>query len=416
MLPDHFARCEWVWGVMDELPIEQARRGTFGRRRVAPRVGIVEPKPSIRSFLADTFEDLGFIPQGWADAREIVPALATIEPDLVVIVVSGDGQLTENALKLLATTLFRGKIMIMGGRSMPALAQAQQLGAQLGLAMLPALSTPFRPNDLKARLAGLLPSGPPPALPVEFTEALGNNWLELWYQPKIDPRALSPSSAEALIRLRHPTWGIVPPACFLPEKGDPHFRALSDFVILKATADWTRFAADYMPIEISVNLPVAVLADPDFVERMCRQLPDHPAFNRLVVEIDSSELVGNVEHVRRTIRGLGSDRIGVSIDNLGTEYSSLAGLESFPIMELKIARQVVNGCADDRLKRALCGTILDVARRLGARTVAEGVETRADLHAVREMGFDLVQGFLFGKPMDARKFARTLRRPVSVQT
>jgi EAL domain-containing protein (putative c-di-GMP-specific phosphodiesterase class I) len=134
------------------------------------------------------------------------------------------------------------------------------------------------------------------------------------------------------------------------------------------------------------------------------------------VEIDSSELVGNIAHVRRTIRGFGSHRIGVSIDNLGTEYSSLAGLESFPIMELKIARTVVNGCADDRLKRALCGTILDVARRLGARTVAEGVETRADLHAVREMGFDLVQGFLFGKPMDARKFARTLRRPVSVQT
>ena len=86
---------------------------------------------------------------------------------------------------------------------------------------------------------------------------------------------LSPSCAEALIRLRHPAWGIVPPACFLPEKGDPHFRALSDFVILKAMADWTHFAVDYMPIEISVNLPVAVLADPDFVERGCRQSPAH---------------------------------------------------------------------------------------------------------------------------------------------
>ena len=169
-----------------------------------------------------------------------------------------------------------------------------------------------------------------------------------------------------------------------------------------------------MPIELSVNLPVTVLADPDFVARLLRQLPDHPAFNRLVVEIDSSELIGNVPHVRRIMRGLGS-RIGISIDNLGTECSSLAGLEGFPIMELKIARTVVTGCAEDRLKRALCGTILDIARRLGARTVAEGVETRSDLHAAREMGFDLVQGFLFGKPMEARKFARTLRRPVTVQ-
>ena len=83
-------------------------------------------------------------------------------------------------------------------------------------------------------------------------------------------------------------------------------------------------------------------------------------------------------------------------------------------MELKVARHVINGCAQDRLKRALCGTILDIARRLGARTVAEGVETRADLNAVREIGFDLVQGFLFGKPMEARKFARTLRRPLAM--
>jgi EAL domain-containing protein (putative c-di-GMP-specific phosphodiesterase class I) len=191
---------------------------------------------------------------------------------------------------------------------------------------------------------------------------------------------------------------------------------LSDFVILKAMADWTRFAIDCMPIEIAVNLPVAVLADPDFVERLCRRLPDHPAFERLVVEIDSSELIDNTAHVRRAMRGLGSRRIGLSIDNLGTECSSLAGLEGFPVMELKIARTVVSGCANDRLKRALCGTILDIARRLGARTVAEGVETRSDLHAAREMGFDLVQGFLFGKPMEAQKFARTLRRPVTVQT
>jgi EAL domain-containing protein (putative c-di-GMP-specific phosphodiesterase class I) len=400
---------------MDELLTERVRRGSFGRRRVAPRVGIVDPKPSIRTFLAETFEDLGFIPSGWAEASEILPSLAIVEPDLVVIVMSGDVEGTKGVLKLLATALYRGKIMLMGGRNLPALPHIYQLGVRLGLNMLPVLSTPFRPNELKERLAGLLPAGPPPALPVDFTEALGNNWLELWYQPKIDPRALSANCAEALIRLRHPAWGIVPPACFLPAKGDPHFRALSDFVILKAMADWTHFAVDCMPIEIAVNLPVAVLADPDFVERMYRQLPSHPSFNRLVVEIDSSELIGNIANVRSTIRELDSSRVGISIDNLGTESSSLAGLEGFPIMELKIARAVVNGCAGDRLKRALCGTILDIARRLGARTVAEGVETRADLYAAREMGFDLVQGFLFGKPMEARKFARALRRPVSMQ-
>ena len=94
-----------------------------------------------------------------------------------------------------------------------------------------------------------------------------------------------------------------------------------------------------MPIEIAVNLPVAVLADPDFVERMRRQLPDHPAFNRLVVEIDSSELIGDVAGAGDRARAWLPAASAISIDNLGTECSSLIGLEGFPIMELKVARQ-----------------------------------------------------------------------------
>jgi EAL domain-containing protein (putative c-di-GMP-specific phosphodiesterase class I) len=395
---------------MDETGMETGRRVGFGRRRVAPRVRIFDRKPYVRIFLAETFEDLGFVAECWAQPGEILPSLDAVEPDLAVIVVPDGDAGVEDVLRLLAAARFRRKVMLMGSRSMPAVAGAQRFGEELGLAMLPVLGTPFRTRELKERLAGLLPAEAAPPLPVDLIEAFANNWLELWYQPKIDPHTLTARGAEALIRVRHPSWGIVPPAHFLPEEGDPHFRALSDFVVLKAIADWTQFAIDGVPIEIAINLPAAVLADPDFVRRMRRQLPDHPAFNRLIVEIDSSELIGGVPQVR----GLGAAGIGVSIDNVGVEHSSLVGLEKLPVVELKVTRHVVNGCAQDRLKRALCATILDIARRLGARTVAEGVETRADLIAAREIGFDLVQGFLFGKPTEARKFARTLRRPLSV--
>jgi EAL domain-containing protein (putative c-di-GMP-specific phosphodiesterase class I) len=395
---------------MDEIGKETGRRVGFGRRRVAPRVRIFDHKPYVRIFLTETFEDLGFVAEGWAQPDEILPSLDAVEPDLAVIVVPDADDGVDHVLKLLAAARFRRKVMLMGSRRMPAIAAAQRLGEQLGLAMLPVLATPFRTRELKERLADLVPTEAPPPLPVDLVEAFAHNWLELWYQPKIDPHALTPRGAEALIRVRHPAWGIVPPAHFLPRQGDPHFRALSDFVVLRAIADWMQFAIDGRSIEIAINLPAAVLADPEFVGRMRRQLPDHPLFQRLIVEIDSSELIGGVPEVR----GLGSARIGVSIDNVGAEHSSLVGLEKLPVMEVKVARHVIGGCAHDRLKRALCGTILDIARRLGARTVAEGVETTADLTAARDMGFDLVQGFLFGKPMEARKFARTLRRPLAV--
>ena len=76
------------------------------------------------------------------------------------------------------------------------------------------------------------------------------------------------------------------------------------------------FATDHVPIELGVNLPAAVLADPDFVRRMRRQLPHHPAFNRLIVELDAGELIGDVVPVREIVRELASCGVGISIGNL----------------------------------------------------------------------------------------------------
>jgi EAL domain-containing protein (putative c-di-GMP-specific phosphodiesterase class I) len=100
-------------------------------------------------------------------------------------------------------------------------------------------------------------------------------------------------------------------------------------------------------------------------------------------------------------------KIAISIDDLGAEWLSLTGLRNFPFVELKVDRKFVTGCAEDRLKQSICRRILDLADGYGARTVAEGVESWADFLAVRDMGFDLAQGFLFAKPMNAQTFAQS---------
>src|SRR5436309_312173 len=99
--------------------------------------------------------------------------------------------------------------------------------------------------------------------------------------------------------------------------------------------------------------------------------------------------------------------VAIAIDNVGEEWPSLLQLRSFPFAELKVDQQYINGCADDRLKQTVCRRIVELARDNGARAVAQGVETRADFLAAHEMGFDLVQGYLFGKPVAVRKFARS---------
>jgi EAL domain-containing protein (putative c-di-GMP-specific phosphodiesterase class I) len=282
--------------------------------------------------------------------------------------------------------------------------------------MLPLLPTPFSDNDLRERVCALLPAEAPPHPPVNVAEALHADWLELWYQPKIETRTLTTAGAEALIRLRHPAWGVVPPACFLPDTSDPHFQALSEFVVSRAVADWRNFVTEYGNLEIALNLPVAYFEQPSAVENLARQMPTHPAFEGLIVEIDGREIVRNLALAKRVAQQLRKFNIGIAIDDLGADWPLLMELDDFPFVEIKVDREFISGFADDRLKQVVCRRILELADGFGARTVAEGVETRADFLTARELGFDLIQGFFFAKPMLPDKFARrVLGRPVTMR-
>jgi EAL domain-containing protein (putative c-di-GMP-specific phosphodiesterase class I) len=118
--------------------------------------------------------------------------------------------------------------------------------------------------------------------------------------------------------------------------------------------------------------------------------------------------VRSLELVKRLARLLRVHRIAISVDDLGAEWPSLLGLHGFPFVEIKVDRKFVAGCADDSLKQSVCRRILDLADNYGARTVAEGIESRSDLMAAREMEFDLVQGFLFGRATRIGKVFRTM--------
>jgi len=235
-------------------------------------------------------------------------------------------------------------------------------------------------------------------LVVDLVEAVGAGWLDLWYQPKIDARAIVMLGAEGLLRVHHPSWGILPPTYFIAN--------VSEVVINCAIADWYRFFGEGGPVEVAINLPIAVLQDAEAVHYLCQSLPDHAAFEGLIVEINGTDIVRNLALAKDIAKRLRPRKIAISVDDVGAEWTSLAGLRDFPFVEVKVDQNFVKGCANDAVKRSMCRRILDLANGYGARTVAEGVETWADFLAVRELGFDLVQGFLFAKPATAEQFAR----------
>jgi EAL domain-containing protein (putative c-di-GMP-specific phosphodiesterase class I) len=380
----------------------------FGKRRTRPRVCVADNKQHIRTFLSEALEEFGFITCECAHVDALDRVLAEHGPDLVVLGLSSDGMNGADVLQMLATAEFKGKVLPLGSLESPMVKAVRKLGEELGLDMLPLLATPFNDELLRNSIAGLLPIGQPPNPPVDVAEAVNTDWLELWYQPKISTRMFRVVGAEGLIRMRHPTWGIVEPAYFIPADGDPHFLALSEFVVRQAIEDWCWFVGRHGRLEIAINLPLSVLQATDPVNALCARIPNHPAFTALIVEIHGTEVVRNLERVAQVAKELRFHNIGISIDDLGVEWPMLMELEDFPFVEIKVDRRFVTGCAQDSLKRTICRRILDFAEGAGARTVAEGVETRTDFLCVREMGFDLAQGYLFGKAMPPHKFAKKL--------
>jgi len=380
------------------------RRPVFGRRKIVPRVTVVDRNRHNQIFLTETLTELGFLVFECPAEPEAVMETA---PELIVLGISGaDAVWTSRILHHLGQAAFEGSILPIGTAGSVLVTAVQQLCAEMGLATLSPLPTPFSIESLKRRIAPFLTGRDTPHPVIDVAEALKLGWLELWYQQKVDARSLLARGAEALVRIRHPAWGVVAPADFIPDESDPNFRGFSEFVVTRSIEDWHLFMQSHGALELSMNLPLAFLKDRPAVLDLCRKLPGHPAFGGLLVEIESDDIIENHELLVEIARELRFRNLAISVDNVGADWPELALLPIFPFVELKVARKFVTGCADDRLKQVVCRSIVDLAAKYGARTVAKGVESRSDFIAVQEMGFDQAQGFLFGKPVSAQKFAR----------
>jgi EAL domain-containing protein (putative c-di-GMP-specific phosphodiesterase class I) len=153
--------------------------------------------------------------------------------------------------------------------------------------MLPLLPTPFSQADLCNRIAAVLaPNDVPPTQSVNAAEPSPVNIAELWYQPKFNTGTLALSGAEALVPIRHPTLGVVPPGYVMPD-GDPPAGGVSEVVIDQAINDWRYFTARHGHIEIAINLPISFFRDPELIAHLSRRIPDHPAFEGLIVQVNA---------------------------------------------------------------------------------------------------------------------------------
>ena len=255
--------------------------------------------------------------------------------------------------------------------------------------------------------------GEPPEVgngPVGLADILDRGWLELFYQPKIELKTKRLVGAEGLVRARHPTQGLLNPGVFLPGASESDMLRLTERVIITALQDWQACAAAGIPLKLSVNVPVSALVKLPIAGILRQWRPRTSMWPGLIMEVTEDEIIHDLKIANEVADALREFNCTLALDDFGAGYSSLARLRQLPFSELKIDRSYVINCHVDRVNAGLCETIVELARRFGLKTVAEGIETPHESHKLQGIGCDIGQGYLFGKPMPKAQLIGIIRR------
>jgi len=238
----------------------------------------------------------------------------------------------------------------------------------------------------------------------ELRQAIANDELELHFQPKIEVRSGKITGAEALIRWRHPTRGLLSPAAFLPlAERSGLIGPLGDWLIEAACKQSRAWRDKGLRMRVAINLSAHQMRQEDIVDRISVALQRHRIHPSLLTcEITESTAMEDTVATQETFRQLGELGTHLSIDDFGTGYSSLSYLRQLPAEELKIDASFVKDVDTSPDARAIVDAVVKLAHALGLKVVAEGVETLRQQKALIALGVDELQGYLFAKPMTAR--------------
>ncbi|MGH8808168.1 MAG: putative bifunctional diguanylate cyclase/phosphodiesterase [Noviherbaspirillum sp.] len=246
----------------------------------------------------------------------------------------------------------------------------------------------------------------------ELQHALQNDEFELYYQPKVEAWSGRIAGVEALLRWHHPRLGFLSGGQFIPAASETRqLVPIGEWVIGAACAQarrWRDAGTNFPPVPIAVNVAIPQIYA-GLPEVIYRELARHdvPA-SCLQLEITESLVIRDVEKATQVLREISERGITIAIDDFGTGYSSLSVLKALPIDILKIDQSFVRDLGKDLGDNAIVAAIVNMARALALRVVAEGVETKEQLTILRELGCDEHQGYYYSKPLPANVLAEQL--------
>jgi len=236
----------------------------------------------------------------------------------------------------------------------------------------------------------------------ELRRAISNDELVLHYQPKVDAVTQKVVAFEALVRWQHPTRGLVYPDEFIPiAESTGLIGPLTHWVVDHALVQLANWSPMHPDLSMAVNISARNLRD-DLPGWVLNRVSTHGVqARRLVLEITETSFAMDTVRATALLEELSAAGVRVSLDDFGQGYTSLGSLGHLPVAELKIDRGFVLAMSDSQEDRAIVASVIELGHRLGLAVVAEGVETAAVRDDLRGLGCDLMQGYLFSRPVPA---------------
>jgi diguanylate cyclase (GGDEF)-like protein len=250
------------------------------------------------------------------------------------------------------------------------------------------------------------------AIESALRQAVERKQLFLVYQPQVNTVTGDIIGAEVLLRWQHPERGLIPPDLFIPiAENSGLIVPIGEWVLKHACAQvrqWQNEGLATVPVAVNVSaVQFRQKGFIEFVRAVLQQTGLSPQF--LELELTETQIVSNPDHMLIALQELRDVGVKLSIDDFGTGYSNLIHLRRFPLSKLKIDRSFVRDVATNPDDAAITGTIIKMAKSLGLRVIAEGVENQEQISFLRDHDCEEIQGYYYSEPLGPVEFADCLR-------
>lgn len=379
---------------------------------------ILEADPERRRVLGEYCAARGYQPRAVASYTEFAEAW---EPGLRMVALSlplasADGI---EAIRFLGEKGCEAGLILTSDADPRILSAASRLARARGLRVLGTLTQPFTRADLATLLLH-----PDPELAAQtmvlsvrmaqddLNQCLKKGLVKTWFQPQIGVSTLEFVAVEALVRLEHPTRGLLRPSAFIAQAEETGLIAqLTELVVREAFSWCARWHREGLPIDVAVNISALMLSDltlPNTMVGWAEEIGIRP--KSIILEVTESWLMEDSVAALDTLTRLRLAGFQLSIDDFGTGYSTMAQLHDLPYSEMKLDQRFVRTAAMDREARAIVESSIELGHKLGMRVVAEGIERQEDWDLVTELGCDEGQGYFLARPMEGERLQRWLSR------